>query len=264
MALTQISNSKPMLQKESFMEKLILHIPHSSTLVPFKDGYCVTDEILNQEILKLTDWYTDDLFENELDISIKAPFSRIFCDTERFSDDSQEVMARFGRGVLYEKTDTGEPLRQVSSDLRTKIINQYYWKHHNLFTETVKIQLEQFGKATIFDCHSFPSKPLTSALDQSDFRPDFNIGTDSFHTPQKLIDISKQFFAENGYSLGVDKPYTGTIVPLEYYRKNKSVESIMLEINRKLYLKEPTKEKSEQYQEIKKVVQNYLNLIRTL
>jgi hypothetical protein len=38
----------------------------------------------------------------------------------------------------------------------------------------------------------------------------------------------------------------------------------MLEINRKLYLKEPTNEKSERYQEIKKVIQDYLNLIRTI
>jgi N-formylglutamate deformylase len=246
------------------MKNLILHIPHSSTTIPFYDGYCVSDEIIKQEILKTTDWHTDNLFENEIDISIKAPFSRIFCDTERFSDDSQEIMSQRGRGVIYEKTDYGEILRQVSTDLRTRILNDYYWKHHNHFTETVKIQLEQFGSSTIVDCHSFPHKPLKSALDQSSIRPDFNIGTDKFHTPQKLIDASIQFFKEKGFSLGVDKPYSGAIVPMLFYKKNKNVVSIMLEINRKLYLKEPTNEKSKQYQEIKKVVQDYLNLIRTL
>ena len=68
------------------MKNLILHIPHASTIIPFDDGYCISDETLNQEIMKLTDWYTDDLFENEIDFSIKARFSRIFCDTERFSE----------------------------------------------------------------------------------------------------------------------------------------------------------------------------------
>lgn len=113
------------------MRNLILHIPHSSPEIPSKEGYCVTDEILNQEILKLTDWHTDDLFEIDTDISVKAPFSRIFCDCERFSDDSQEVMAQFGMGVLYEKTDTGQPLRNVSPELRQYILDNYYWKHHN-------------------------------------------------------------------------------------------------------------------------------------
>jgi N-formylglutamate amidohydrolase len=66
----------------------------------------------------------------------------------------------------------------------------------------------------------------------------------SFHTPNKLIKISIAFFKERNLSLGVDYPFNGSIVPMEYYKKNRNVESIMLEINRKLYLKEGTKEKS--------------------
>ena len=246
------------------MKNLILHIPHSSTVIPLKDGYCVTDEALNQEILKLTDWHTDDLFENEMDISIKAPFSRIFCDTERFSDDSQERMSQFGMGVLYEKTDTGEPLRKVTPELRKNILDNYYWKHHNEFTRVVEQGLQQNGKVVIVDCHSFPNKALKRALDQSNFRPDFNIGTDTFHTPQNLIDASIQFFKEKGYSLAVDKPYSGAIVPLQYYKKDVHVQSIMLEVNRGLYLKELSKEKNRDYSEIKQVVQEFLELIRNL
>ena len=198
------------------MKNLILHIPHSSTNIPLKEGYCISDELLNQEILKLTDWFTDDLFENEIDRSIKAPFSRIYCDTERFSDDSQEIMAKYGMGVLYEKTDTGEPLRIVTPELRKIILDNYYWNHHNRLTESVQLQLEQFGSAKIVDCHSFPHKPHRRAIDQSGFRPDFNIGTDAFHTPQKWIKASVRFFEEKGYSLGVDQPYSGAIVPMPY------------------------------------------------
>lgn len=244
------------------MQKLILHIPHSSTIIPLKEGYCITDEMLNQEILKLTDWYTDDLFENETDVSIKANFSRIFCDTERFSEDSQEIMAQYGMGVLYNKTDSGESLRNISPELRKHILENYYWKHHNQLTENVRLQLEKFGRATIVDCHSFPNKPLIRALDQSTFRPDFNIGTDAFHTPKKLIDASITFFKEKGFSLGVDSPYSGAIVPLQFYKKNKNVQSIMLEINRALYLNEPSNEKSIRYREINQIVQEFLNLIR--
>lgn len=246
------------------MKKLILHIPHSSTIIPSREGYCVTDEILNQEILKLTDWYTDDLFENENDISIKAPFSRIFCDTERFSDDSQEIMAQFGMGLLYEKTDAGKPLRNSTPELRQHILDNFYWKHHNDLTESVELQLKQFGKAKIVDCHSFPQIPIIRALDQSSFRPDFNIGTDDFHTPKKWIDASIAFFEEKGYTLGVDRPYTGSMIPMDYYQKDKNVQSIMLEINRKLYLQEPSNEKSSQYQKTKQVVQEFLKLIRNL
>lgn len=246
------------------MKKLVLHIPHSSTVIPSLQGYVVSSEILDAEILKLTDWFTDDLFTNDLDEAIIAPFSRVFCDVERFSDDSLEVMAQFGMGVLYTKTDAGHDLRTISSELRNKILKAYYWKHHNHLSQAVNKQLEQFGKSLIIDCHSFPDIPIVRSLDKSSFRPDFNIGTDSFHTPKKLIQASKAFFDENGYSLGIDTPYSGSIVPMEHYQKNQNVCSIMLEVNRKLYLNEPGNQKSENYSLTKKIVQEYLETMRSV
>lgn len=242
--------------------KIILHIPHSSTKIPLKEGYLLSDEFLEKEILKLTDWFTEDLFASTEDEMIVAPFSRIFCDVERFSDDKQEVMAQFGMGVLYEKSDEGEKIRKISPELREKILSNYYWEHHHQLNKTVNEQLKLYQKAIIIDCHSYPNIPLKRDLDKNPQRPDFNIGTDPFHTPQKLIDISVSFFENLGYSVGVDWPYKGSIVPLEHYQKNKNVQSIMLEINRALYLNEPTNEKSENYLKIKKIVGEYIDLIR--
>lgn len=243
-------------------EQLILHIPHSSTNIPIRDGYVVDDEILQNEILKLTDWYTDDLFFSEDEITIKAGFSRIFCDSERFSDDSQEVMAQFGMGVLYEKSDDGAVIRDVPTDLREEILKNYYWRHHNALSNAVNDQLNTFNKALIIDCHSYPNVPLKRDLDQRGKRPDFNIGTDSYHTPLDLIEFSKEFFSSKGYSLGIDWPYSGSIVPLEHYQTNRNVQTIMLEVNRALYLKGLTNKKSEKYNETKQVVGEFIEAIK--
>ena len=64
--------------------------------------------------------------------------------------------------------------------------------------------------------------------------------------------------------MGIDTPYSGSIVPMEYYQKDKRVSSIMLEVNRRLYLNEPTNEKSEGYNKTKEIVQGYMNLLRSL
>lgn len=242
--------------------KIILHIPHSSTNIPLKDGYVVDSNSLEKEILKLTDWYTDDLFYSLDDEMIVAEFSRIFCDPERFSDDSQEIMAQYGMGVLYEKNDNGETIRTVTSELKEKVLNEYYWIHHQKLSKAVNTQLEQFGKALIIDCHSYPNTPLKRDLDKNPIRPDFNIGTDSFHTPKELIDLSVAFFENAGYTLGVDWPYKGSIVPMEHYQKNNNVQTIMLEINRSLYINEPTNEKSDRYTAIKKLVRDYIKTIK--
>lgn len=242
--------------------KIILHIPHSSTNIPLKDGYIVDDIFLEKEMLKLTDWYTDDLFYSDEDELIIAPFSRIFCDPERFTDDSQEIMAQYGMGVLYEKSDEDEIIRKVTYEFKEKVLNEYYWKHHNRLNNAVNSQLKQFEKALIIDCHSYPNKPLKRDLDKNPERPDFNIGTDPFHTSQKLIDASVSFFNDAGYTLGIDWPYRGSIVPLEHYQKNNNVQTIMLEINRALYLNEPSNEKSEKYLEIKKVTGEFIKTLK--
>ena len=243
------------------MEKLILHIPHSSNYIPSYEGYLLDADKIEQEILKLTDWYTDDLFDGTSNIRVIAEFSRVFCDVERFSDDEQEIMARYGMGALYQKTDSGELMREVSTDLRDHIMLNYYCKHHEQLLSAVNQQLLQ-GKAMIVDCHSYSNIPFLRDLDQNDNRPDFCIGTDQYHTPSYLIDASAEFFRKKGYSVKVDSPYSGTIVPMEYYQSNRNVQSIMLEINRKLYLEGPTNQKNANYPETKRIVTEYLEMIK--
>lgn len=246
------------------MQQLILHIPHSATTIPILDGFVNNVEKIEQEIIKLTDWYTDDLFDSKIDKRIIANFSRIFCDVERFANDELEIMSKVGMGVLYEKLDSDELLRKVTPELREKILTDYYWKHHNSLTTIVEEQLKKNGECLIVDCHSFPSTPLHKAINQEKNTPDFNIGTDVFHTPQKYINASIDFFESRGYTLGVDWPYSGSIVPIKYYQKDKRVNSIMLEINRKLYLEEPTNKKSKTYNTTREIVLEYLDLIRKI
>lgn len=170
-------------------------------------------------------------------------------------------MAQYGMGVLYESTDEGKPMRTVEAAVREKILSTYYDPHHQTLEALADEQLQNAGKAVIVDAHSFPDTPFTRDLDQTQPRPVFNIGTDPFHTPQEWIDLSISFFENRGYSLGVDWPYKGTIVPLKHYNKENRIQSIMLEINRKLYLKNGSNKKSIEYNEIKRVVREYLEKI---
>jgi N-formylglutamate amidohydrolase len=85
---------------------MILHIPHASANIPDWEGFW-DEEKVQAEILKLTDWYTDDLFQSEEAIRLIAPFSRVFCDVERYREDEQEPMSFKGMGVTYTTCDDG-------------------------------------------------------------------------------------------------------------------------------------------------------------
>lgn len=241
---------------------LILHIPHASTAIPERTGYVVDDDRLRAEQLALTDRHTDELFDNPTDTAITAPFSRIFCDVERFRDDAQEVMAGVGMGMLYTHSDAGLPLRTVSPALREHVLREHYGPHHQRLTAAVDAQLYRHGRATLVDCHSFPALPFRRDLDQHLPRPHFNIGTDPFHTPPELIERAIAYFAHAGYSLGVDRPYRGTLVPMKHYQQDRRVHSIMLEVNRDLYMHPSTAMRNARYDGTKAVVQGFLEVMR--
>jgi len=115
----------------------------------------------------------------------------------------------------------------------------------------------------IVDCHSFSAIPFERDLNKQSNRPDINIGTDVFHTSQALRNLTHQFFVSQGLSVGLNWPYSGTMVPMAYYHKNKQVQSILIEVNRKLYLDAVTCTRNSHFNQIKSVLNHYLHLIRS-
>ena len=92
-------------KRESEMTPIgVLHIPHSAVEIPadVRRQFLVSDETLRQELLKMTDWFTDELFTLPAReaVAIRFPVSRLVLDPERFIDDQQEVMASRGMGVI--------------------------------------------------------------------------------------------------------------------------------------------------------------------
>ncbi len=244
------------------MNTLILHIPHASTTKPLTDGYTHDWQTVEREVNLLTDWFTDELFAHENAIRIVSPFSRVFCDVERFPDDADEVMAQYGMGMLYTKTDDGKELRQVSPELKAFIKQEFYDPHHAAFTKAVDEALAEKGEVLILDCHSYRDIPFHRDLIKEQPRPDFNIGTDAYHTTENLRQFSLDFFTSRGYSILDNDPYAGAITPLKYYQKDKRVKSIMLEINRKLYMQQTDAEmplKSENFDSVQTLIYAFID-----
>src|SRR6266480_5901722 len=85
--------------------------PHSSTAIPedVRATFAPSDEVLHQELLRLTDRYTDEMFALDPAAAISVVFevSRLVVDPERFLDDSVEPMAKSGMGAVYTATTEG-------------------------------------------------------------------------------------------------------------------------------------------------------------
>jgi N-formylglutamate deformylase len=211
-------------------DAIILHIPHASTALPTEVEFLLGQEALAYEVDAMTDHHTDRLFDLLGARRCVFSVSRLVVDPERFIEDSMESV---GMGVVYTHTANGEALRAISGIDRLALINTYYHPHHTALTRMADECLEQHGQCLIIDCHSFPAQPLPYELDRN--RPDICIGTDTYHTSTELKDYLFTAFKELGYNVAIDSPFSGTVVPLKHYHKDKRVASVMIEVNRSLY-----------------------------
>ncbi len=237
---------------------MIFHIPHSSTTIPknIRNHFLLNDSQLKNEIKHMTDWFTADLFKkavNTLGVSVEFPVSRLVVDPERFFLDKDEIMSKVGMGVIYEKTYTGNRLRKYefcTDNFRNDLLDLYYFPHHDRLTELTEKSLLKNKKTIIVDCHSFPSTALPYELDQTPNRPDICIGTDRYHTPKIFEEVLYNAFSEMAYKVSINSPFSGSLVPLKYYKKNESVISVMIEINRRLYMDEEETAINEKFEKV--------------
>jgi len=243
---------------------MILHIPHSSRNIPeaLRGQFVLDDHALEQEAARVTDAFTDELFDYPDACRVVFEVSRLVVDVERFSHDCDEPMSRVGQGMIYTKTCTGEPLRrELSEEERRFLKSKYYVRHHELLRRAVLDDLLARGKSLIVDCHSYPSRPLPCDVSQDENRPDFCIGTDAFHTPPALLQVVDSAVRGRWYSVGINSPYSGTLVPSAYYRKNPNAWSVMIEVNRNLYMDEKAGAKSSGFESVKDGIQAMLKEI---
>jgi N-formylglutamate deformylase len=243
---------------------IILHIPHSSTFAPdhVRKTFVLSKEELERQIFLLTDMYTDELFhiQNRSVQRLVYPVNRLVVDPERFPDDEKEEMAERGMGVIYTKTAHLTRLRKgISREERAWLIDTYYTPHHRALTEAVERNMTLHKKCLIIDCHSYASVALPYEKNQSSARPEICVGTDDYHTPQQLVDIISSQLAFFGYETALNQPFSGSIVPSKYYHVHPSVFSVMLEINKKLYMNETTGAKLPGFDRLRKSIKKLVS-----
>ena len=265
---------------------IILNIPHSSTLLPREDipspyhepksmAYWswggknkkmreIYDRYI-KEIPYMTDWYTDELYINGIGKPLVAPVSRLLCDMERFKDDLKEEMSVVGMGICYTKTHDLKILTNFKLSHKMEMIRKYYDPCHQMLTNYTEEAIAGHKCALLIDCHSFSNSPYECDLNYACDRPDICLGTDPEHTPKELREMLTSYFENLNYSVKENYPFSGTIIP-NGYENNRKLYSIMIEINRALYLKwekDEVKKKEEEFLVLKERIHGAEKLIQS-
>ncbi|GAA4317425.1 N-formylglutamate amidohydrolase [Streptomyces venetus] len=220
---------------------VILHVPHAAREVPpsVRADIVLDDEQLARELDHITDAHTAEIAEVAAGLAGITPWrfvnrlSRLVVDPERFPDEREEMRV-VGMGAVYTRTTHGDALRPEHVEAGP-LVERYFLPYARAMTRAVAERLAATGRAVIVDVHSYPSARLPYELHGEGPRPPVCLGTDSFHTTDRLLDAARTAFGETE----LDSPFSGAYVPLEFYGTDPRVEALMVEIRRDTYMTEP-------------------------
>lgn len=258
--MTRIPGVLEVLGAESQRLPLVFDSPHSGTVYP-QDF----DPIAERGLLRMAeDTHVHTLFSGAVDagaVLLHALFPRAYADTNRAMDDldpSQidgempwplrpSVKSRQGIGLCWTCVPPdGTPM--YDRVLTAAEVQHRVATYHQPYQATLRNLLEashaRWGQVWHVDCHSMPHHASAMSPEpKGTTRADFVLGDrDGTACAPAFTAAIHEFLTARGVSVGINDPYKG----MELVRANGNPashrHSIQIEINRRLYMDEATRE----------------------
>lgn len=220
-------------------KKIIFHVPHACLDVPdfYLERLKVNRNYFDRINIYESDYLIDTFIPDDCN-HIIFPYSRLFCDVERYRNDDDEQMARlYSRGVVYQLDSNKKEFIDIDEEYKNMIKNIYYDNHHSLLKKKIDEIISIYDECIIIDFHSFSDTYVykTSKNSIDTVNPDICIGFNDFNNSKSLIKDIQLLCNKYKYTNTLNYPYSGSLIPLDYIN-DKRVISVMLEINKRLYL----------------------------
>ena len=222
-------------REHSRMKPILIHVPHASMYIPeeYRKTALISQEELEDENHFMCDTGVLELippaFANN---TVVFPYSRLYCDVERFRDGS-EPMEAYGMGFIYTSDSRGREMFCPTTEHR-KSVSAIYDRHHSRLNRRTTEILKEHERCLIIDLHSFSDETVNRLFGWTDF-PDVCIGTEPDYYSEELVKSICCFCRNLGLTVALNYPYQGSLVPNQYYgKKNTGIISVMLEINKRV------------------------------
>lgn len=239
---------------------LVFDSPHSGTDYPEDFAHAVNPFQLRHA----EDTHVHELWSGAVSagaVLLQAHFPRAYIDTNRAADDmdpaqiegyfprplNPSIKSRLGIGLCWTREPpAGGPLydRKLTA---TEIIHRLD-TYHQPYQQQLRVLLDsahtRWGSVWHVNCHSMQEfASAMSTQERGTARPDFVLGDrDGTSCSPDMTEAVRSFLVAKGFSVAVNDPYKG----MELIRANgdpsKHRHSMQIEVNRKLYMNEETRE----------------------
>ncbi|MFW6051268.1 MAG: N-formylglutamate amidohydrolase [Myxococcota bacterium] len=233
---------------------VLVEVPHAGLAIP----EVVRDEIRapKDALLRDADIYVDKLYASAPArgaTMLVARTSRYVVDLNRAPDDVDvetvpDHPAPRGvqpRGVVWRLTTDGRPVlaRPLTHAQFRRRIESFHAPYHQALREQLTRLRGRFGHAVLLAAHSMPSVGRSGHEDPGGRRADVVPGTQGRTTAAaEVIDLVDAHFRAEGLTVRHDDPYRGGWTTARYGRPRDGWHAVQVELNRALYVHEPTGE----------------------
>jgi N-formylglutamate deformylase len=248
---------------------VVLDSPHSGTSYPDDFHYQVDLAALRDA----EDTHVDLLYADAPKIGamlLCAEFPRSYVDCNRDPQDIDPVLfglphepdqlsskVRLGKGVIWRCLDNGSPIyaSSLSLDHAQRRLSRCYEPYWDALHEMVAIAKRTHPTIVHLNCHSMPSVAGRFATDQPGLiHPDIVLGNrDGTTCSNELLWELKRVCNDFSLIASVNDPYKGVAIVRDIGNPAEGVHSVQVEINRKLYMNESTRELHDGFERIKKL-----------
>lgn len=264
---------------------LVCDSPHSGTAYPNDFRFAVALD----DLRKCEDTHVETLWNGVSQVGgalLHAHFPRSYIDANRASTDIEAALLseswpgelrpsdrciRLGNGLLYSKTTTLTPIyaRLLGVEEVRHRIERCWRPYREALRTLINHARARHGRAWHLNLHSMPS----NAYERLGLAGDRSLA-DVVLGDLRGVSCSQAFtrcvaaaFESLGYTVAINDPYIGQDLLREHGHPEQGCESLQIELNRRLYLDEVTREPSVRFermrQDINLVLEQIARFVRT-
>jgi len=251
----------------------IFDSPHSGTTVPADPARAVSDAM----VLKASDTHVDALFDHFPDLGVPylvAEFPRSFLDVNRALADMDVAMvdgdwphpvrdsATAGRGMglmwRFAWGDTPMNHRPLTVAEAQSRIDTYWRPYHTVLAGSIDDTARRFGSILHVNCHSMPSVGHALSPDAVGAqRPDIVLSDrDGTSCDPTIVPALARTFADHGLIVAINDPFKGGELVTAYSNPAAGRHSVQIEINRRLYMDEISRERTDGFTALKAILRD--------
>ena len=258
---------------------LVCDSPHSGTTYPDDFGHSVA----LTDLRKCEDTFVDALWADVPHVGgtlIHAHFPRSYIDPNRACTDidvamlsepwpghvqASERCLTLGNGLVFSKTTTLADIydRKLDAAEVQRRIDSCWKPYRHALGTALHHTKATFGWAWHLNLHSMPSNAY-ERLGRMSATPlaDVVMGDLQGHTCSPgFLGCATEAFRARGYRVSINDPYAGQDLIREHGQPGIGCESLQIEINRKLYLDEETRQPNARYARTRDDVGHVLRVI---